>query len=90
MVNYKYWSNDMKTTIEIPDPLFRQAKARAAMEGLSLRDLFLRGLQLSLQTHPTVPARQRANFPLLHAVRPAPPLTDEQVYLAMNNDDELS
>jgi hypothetical protein len=80
----------MKTTIEIPDPLFRQAKARAAMEGLSLRDLFLRGLQLSLQTHPSAPARQRAVFPLLHGIPSAPSLTDEQVYLALNNDEELS
>lgn len=27
----------MKTTLEIPDPVFRQAKARAALRGISLR-----------------------------------------------------
>ena len=29
----------MKTTLEIPDPLFKQVKARAAMDGLKLKDL---------------------------------------------------
>lgn len=27
----------MKTTLDIPDPIFRQAKARAALRGISLR-----------------------------------------------------
>ncbi|MEI8294671.1 MAG: hypothetical protein WCG66_11945 [bacterium] len=27
----------MKTTLDLPDPLFRQAKARAALRGISLR-----------------------------------------------------
>ncbi len=79
----------MKTTIEIPEPLFRQAKARAALDGLSLRDLFLRGLQLSLQTPPAASARQRASFPLIRAAQPAPPLTDEQVDAALDSDEGL-
>ena len=29
----------MKTTLEIPDPLFRQAKAAAAEQGIPLREL---------------------------------------------------
>lgn len=30
---------DVKTTLEIPDPLFRRAKALAARQGISLKDL---------------------------------------------------
>lgn len=30
----------MKTTVEIPDALFRKAKASAAEQGISLKDLF--------------------------------------------------
>jgi len=30
----------MKTTVEIPDPLFRKAKATAAEQGVPLKDLF--------------------------------------------------
>ena len=78
----------MKTTIEIPDPLFRQAKARAAMDGLTLRDLFVRGLQLAVQT-PSATTKQRAAFPLIHAAKSAPPLTDEQIYMALNTDEGL-
>lgn len=76
----------MKMTIEIPEPLFRQAKAKAAKEGLTLRDLFTRGLQLALQT-PAVPAtKRRAEFPLVHESEHAPRLTDEQVYAALNTE----
>lgn len=32
----------MKTTVEIPDALFRRAKAQAALPGIRLRDLMVR------------------------------------------------
>ena len=35
----------MKTTIELPDPLFRRAKVLAAQRGATLRDLVVEGLQ---------------------------------------------
>ncbi|MSU66855.1 MAG: hypothetical protein EXS38_12325 [Opitutus sp.] len=35
----------MKTTIELPDPLFRQAKIFAARRGTTLRELVVAGLQ---------------------------------------------
>ena len=38
----------MKTTIEIPDPLFRRAKARAAERGQALRQLVAEALQEKL------------------------------------------
>lgn len=38
----------MKTTIEIPDPLFRKAKSRAAENGQSLKDLVTEALQEKL------------------------------------------
>jgi hypothetical protein len=87
MVIWKY-RRTMKTTIEIPEPLFRQVKVKAAMEGLTLRDLFVRGLQLALQT-PSTPAGQRLEFPLIRAAEHAPQLTDEQIYAALNTDEGL-
>jgi len=38
----------VKTTIEIPDPLFRRAKARAAERGQPLRQLVAEALQEKL------------------------------------------
>ena len=35
----------MKTTLEIPDPLFRKAKSKAAERGQSLKDLVTEALQ---------------------------------------------
>ena len=39
----------MKTTIDIPDELFRLAKARAAMSGISLRQFVTDTLRLKLE-----------------------------------------
>jgi hypothetical protein len=39
----------MKTTVEIPDPLFRQAKAYAASHGIPLREVFETGLRAVLE-----------------------------------------
>jgi uncharacterized protein YecE (DUF72 family) len=42
----------MKTTVELPDPLYRQAKAEAALRGRKLRDLVEEGLRLVLKAPP--------------------------------------
>jgi hypothetical protein len=39
----------VKTTVEVPDALFRQAKAVAAQQGLSLRDFFTQALRERLR-----------------------------------------
>jgi hypothetical protein len=39
----------MKTTVEVPDDLYRQAKAEAALRGRKLRDLIEEGLRLVLE-----------------------------------------
>lgn len=51
----------MKTTIEIPDPLFRKVKAKAAERGQSLKELVTEALQEKLasrasRTLPSEPA----------------------------------
>jgi hypothetical protein len=35
----------MKTTVELPDDLFREAKAYAASQGITLREVMERGLE---------------------------------------------
>lgn len=43
----------MKTTLEIPDPLFRKAKSKAAERGQSLRQLVTEALQEKLAARPS-------------------------------------
>ncbi len=40
----------MKTTLEIPDPIFRKAKARAAESGIPLRQFITEAVQAKLET----------------------------------------
>jgi hypothetical protein len=40
----------MKTTVELPDELYRRAKAEAALRGRKLKDLVEEGLRLVLET----------------------------------------
>ncbi len=42
----------MKTTVELPDSLYRQAKAEAALRGRKLKDLVEEGLRLVLEAPP--------------------------------------
>ena len=52
----------MKTTLEIPDPLFRKAKARAAERGIPLRQFVTEAVEekLSLQQTDSKPWMQMA------------------------------
>jgi len=56
----------MKTTMDIPDELFRQAKAKAALEGRKLKDLVAEGLYAVLHGRPPVTRKpRRIEFPVL-------------------------
>lgn len=52
----------MKTTIELPDDLVRQARRIARQEGATLRALVEEGLQRSLEARRKA-ARRRLDFP---------------------------
>jgi hypothetical protein len=47
----------MKTTVEVPDDLYRRAKAEAALRGRKLKDLIEEGLRLVLEAS-RKPSRQ--------------------------------
>lgn len=46
----------VKTTIEIPDPLFRKAKAEAAGRGQTLKDFFTEAVRDRLQRQDELPS----------------------------------
>ena len=53
----------MKTTIDLPDALYRRAKIRAAEQGTTLRSLLMKSLEVYLlepaTSCPDVPQRER-------------------------------
>jgi hypothetical protein len=69
----------MKMTLEIPDDLFREVKAKAALEGRKLKDVVTE----SLRAHLAVPARQasprRVEFPIIKGKGSVLPLKDEEI-----------
>ena len=48
----------MKTTVDIADPLFRQAKAEAERNGSTLRNLIEDGLRAVLEKRRAAPAKR--------------------------------
>jgi hypothetical protein len=58
----------MKTTVEVPDELYRRAKAEAALRGRKLKDLVEEGLRLVLQA-PHKPADQPSLAGLMKRAR---------------------
>lgn len=39
----------MRTTVEIPDPMYRRLKSVAALQGCSVKELVLRGVKAELE-----------------------------------------
>ena len=73
----------MRTTIDLPDDLFRKAKARAAMQGQALKDLVADALKLLLQTPKEATATpRRTHFPIVKPKDPNRKLTPEMVTAA--------
>lgn len=59
----------MRTTVDLPDDLYRKTKAAAALRGTSMRDLIIQALERSVTEPP--PAQPGApkrfeNFPFIH------------------------
>jgi hypothetical protein len=58
----------MKTTVEVPDDLYRRAKSMAALRGQKLKDLVAEGLRLVLEA-PRKARRQRDLAELMKGAR---------------------
>lgn len=75
----------MRTTVEIPEELFRAAKAKAALEGRKLRDLVIEGLQLVVAEPPRKKRLRKAKFPIIEGSGTGEKITDEMVYKAIED-----
>jgi hypothetical protein len=59
----------MRTTVDIPDPVYRRLKSRAAREGSSAKELILRGVQEVLKGRRRK-SRKRIVLPLIRSKKP--------------------
>jgi plasmid stability protein len=60
----------MRTTIDIPDGLYRRLKTRAAGEGRSVKALILQGAKHVLKAKAAPSSRGRVKLPLVSSKRP--------------------
>jgi hypothetical protein len=60
----------MRTTIDIPDRLYKQLKAKAALQGRTVKEFVLRGVEKEMRESPEMrdrPAKRgRVKLPLIH------------------------
>ena len=59
----------MRTTIDLPDPLFREMKSLAAKRGTSLKDFIQRAVEVELRKE-CQPKGRRVKFPILSSNEP--------------------
>ena len=76
----------MKTTVEVPDELYRRAKAEAALRGRRLRDLVEEGLRLALEA----PRKTRRQPSLTRLTRRACGMIDSGVSDLASNPKHLA
>jgi hypothetical protein len=72
----------MRTSIELPDPVYREMKIRAANEGTTIREIILEGVALRLRggNSGTAPG-DRPRFPVIRSKHPGSlKLGEEGVY----------
>ena len=62
----------MRTTLELPDPLFARLKARAATERITLKQLLHHFVEQGLNDRPELPARRRSGATLPKLKGPLP------------------
>jgi hypothetical protein len=68
----------VRTTVDIPTPIYRRLKEQAAHQGCTVRDLVTRGIDQVL-LRPQRP-KQRVALPLIRSKGPKVNLTSKQIY----------
>jgi hypothetical protein len=58
----------VRTTVDIPDPLYRELKGKAASEGRSVKELILRSVEQELRGRRIRP--RRVTLPIVPSKRP--------------------
>jgi len=61
----------MRTSVELPDPVYREIKQRAASEGTTIREIILEGVTMRLRHGSAVKRKDgRPRFPIIRSNQP--------------------
>jgi hypothetical protein len=60
----------MRTTVDIPDPIYRRLKSAAALRGCSVKDLVLLGVKAELEESKGRRRKKDVKLPLIDSKRP--------------------
>ena len=60
----------MRTTVDIPDPIYRRLKSAAALRGCSVKELVLLGVKGELEAREARPKRKTIRLPIIDSKRP--------------------
>ena len=60
----------VRTTVDIPDPTYRQLKAKAALRGCSVKKSILRGVEAELNGETHEKHKVKVTLPLVKSKRP--------------------
>jgi len=69
----------VRTTVDIPIPLYRKLKQQAAAQGRSVRQLVVAGVENVLRES-NRPRRRRLRLPVIVSKGPKVNVTNEQIY----------
>jgi hypothetical protein len=68
----------MRTTVDIPEALHRRLKKKATEEGMTIRELLLRGVEIAVESRPATP--RKLKLPLVRSKNPGSlRLTNKQI-----------
>ena len=71
----------MRTTVDIPDSIYRELKSRAAIEGTTVKELILQGVTVRLQAPKPRPKTRRLTEPIVNTGVPGSlKLDNERIY----------
>ena len=60
----------MRTTIDIPDEMYRELKSRAALESKTVKELILQGVTATLEMQQPATKARRLKVPIVNSGRP--------------------
>jgi hypothetical protein len=72
-------TESVRTTVDIPAPLFRRLKEQSVAQGRSVQDLIVAGVK-SILFETKRPRANKVRFPLIVSNGPKVSLTNEQIY----------